>query len=249
MSNIPAVILAGGKGTRFRPLTRYIQKTMIPLGSAQKPILEYAITLLKYHKITDITIVVRYLAEQVKNYFGKGKRFDININYLGDDEEFLSTGNAVYGVLPKIKDDNFVLYYGDIVSTINLTGMIDFHKKNNAVLTMALASSFPVRVGVATVDMINEEGGYVTEFYEKPNLGHPTNMAIYVVNKRIKDIFDGLDMKKSVGFNDVVVPRLLENDHRVFGYICDCFWYDVGSLARYEKLDDEEIDEAFDEML
>ena len=57
MSNIPAVILAGGKGTRFRPLTRYIQKTMIPLGTTQKPILEYVITLLKYHNITDIKIL------------------------------------------------------------------------------------------------------------------------------------------------------------------------------------------------
>ena len=127
--------------------------------------------------------------------------------------------------------------------------MIDFHKKNKSDLTLALAPSFPIRVGVADVEMIDKVGGRVTAFYEKPNLGHPTNMAIYVANKRIKDAFEGLDMTKEVGFNDAVVPKLLKGDYKVMGYVCDCFWYDVGSLARYEKLDDEEIDKAFDFML
>ncbi|MGB9134140.1 MAG: sugar phosphate nucleotidyltransferase, partial [Candidatus Bathyarchaeia archaeon] len=86
MGDAKAIVLCGGEGTRLRPITHYLQKTMIPIGHLQKPLLEYIIRLLKFHGLSDITLLVNYKAEQIQNYFGDGARFDVKVSYVHDSQ-------------------------------------------------------------------------------------------------------------------------------------------------------------------
>ena len=92
---VKGIVLAGGMGTRFRPLTNYVQKCMIPIGDKEKPILEYIIKLYKYHKINDLVLLVGYKFLQIENYFDRGERFGVNLNYIEDKPGWKGSANAL----------------------------------------------------------------------------------------------------------------------------------------------------------
>ena len=177
---VVGVVLCGGKGTRLRPLTYYFQKVMIPVGGKQKPLLEYVVRLLSYHGIRDVVLLVNYKAEQIKNYFDDGKRFGVSIQYVMDDPSLKGTGGAIlnafrHGAISK--DDTFVVYYGDILSNIDLSDMLRFHREKGSVATVGLSRRFTVRVGVADLD----GDGRVRGFVEKPELEISINIGILIL--------------------------------------------------------------------
>jgi mannose-1-phosphate guanylyltransferase len=162
------IILAGGEGRRLRPLSYYFQKCMIPVGSRQKPLLEYIIRLLKYHGIDDISLLVGYKHEQIINYFNSGQRVGVNLTYLPDDPSLKGTGGALLNLFRNGLIEphaTLLVHYGDIISNINLTAMMACHRRRNAIATLALSKGYQLRVGVAEVD-----AGEVTRWTEKPRL-------------------------------------------------------------------------------
>jgi len=231
------LILCGGPGTRLRPITYYFQKALIPIGLKQKPLLEYVVRLLKFHGIVDLAFLVDYKAEQIVNYFDAGARFGVKISYVRDVAKFRGTAGSVLNAFKQggaSINDTLLVYYGDIVTTMNLTRLLDYHRRQKAVATVALASGFTVRVGLADLD----KKGKILGFVEKPELEKPVSIGIMVLEgETLKDIEGLFPKKRGVDLMKDVIPQLIHNGKPVYGYLSDAFWYDVGSMEAYEKLD------------
>jgi len=242
--NLHGIILSGGEGKRFRPITYYFQKCMIPVGSSQRPLLEYVIRLLAYHKLRDITILVGYKYEQVTNYFNGGKRFGVKLNYLRDEPETKGSGAALVSAYKKgliSSDETLLIYYGDILSTVNLTDLLRQHREERAIATLVISHGYQVPVGVAETD-----GKRILKWSEKPVL--PLNVGIGMLaleSSVLSDLVRLTDKKKESDIMGDLVPYLLSGGERVGCYKTDAFWYDVGSVERFEKLDNNLVEESF----
>jgi mannose-1-phosphate guanylyltransferase len=243
MAKAKALVLCGGPGKRLRPITYYFQKTMIPVGLKQRPLLEYVVRLLKYYGIKELTFLVNYKYEQIQNYFDDGSRFDVKISYLHDDPKLKGTGGSILNAyrkgLVKLKDV-LLVYYGDILTNLNVKEMIEYHKKRKALATVALASGFSVRVGLAEVD----DEGRIRGFVEKPVLEKPVSIGVVVLNGKVLEYMEKL-RKEAEEFDLMgnVIPYLIENNEPVYGYLSKAFWYDVGSTEAYEKLNPRMVEE------
>jgi len=249
MSKVKGIVLCGGKGTRLRPLTHYIQKTMVPVGVKQKPLLEYVVRLFHFHGIKDVVFLVNYKAEQIMNYFEDGSRFDVNISYIEDDASSRGTGGAVLTAYNKgavSTSDTLLVYYGDIITNMNLTDLLQYHANKQAWGTVALSLGFKVRVGLADLD----EGGKVLGFTEKPTLEKPVSVGISILRGDVLEEMKRLKGEKyELDLMGEVFPHLLEVGKPVYGYVSKAFWYDVLSTEAYEKLDPQLVEETFKEIL
>ncbi len=239
-----AVVLAGGEGVRLRPLTFYFQKTMVPVGTREKPLLEYVVKLLTYHGFNDIIMLINYRANQIINYFNEGPRFNATFRFVEDTKEMTGTAGALLHARGQLAD-NFIVYYGDILSSVDLTDMWKKHLESKAACTVALARDFPVRVGVAEMGPDGDLKGFV----EKPMLGRPVAVGIFCLNKsavrmieRIREEKIRKGEKVSIDLTGDVIPALISSGEKVKGYLTDSFWYDVGSLERYEKLENSVVE-------
>jgi mannose-1-phosphate guanylyltransferase len=243
MGEVKALILAGGVGKRLRPITYYLQKTMIPVGYSQKPLLEYIIRLMHFHHIDDITLLVNHKARQIKSYFEDGSRFNVKINYIKDSEALKGTGGSVINALKHRafnNDDTILVYYGDILSNFNLKTLIDFHNKKKGAATVALASGFVVRVGLADL----EEDNRIRGFIEKPQLEKPVSIGILVfTGDALMESKVLAEKNETFDLMGDILPHLIRIKKSVYGYVSKAFWYDVGSIEAYEKLDDKKVKE------
>jgi len=248
MGSIKGIVLCGGKGTRLRPLTHYIQKTMVPLGTKQKPLLEYVVSLFRFHNIRNLVFLVNYKSEQIMNYFEDGSRFGVNITYVQDDECSRGTAGAVLTAYNKgavgLEDILFV-YYGDILTNMNLTDILKFHTDNKAWSTVALSSGFKVRVGLANLD----SDGKVLGFVEKPTLEKPVSVGISILEGAVlKEMKQLKGDRHELDLMGEVLPYLISLEKPVYGYVSKAFWYDVLSTEAYEKLEPKQVDETFKEI-
>jgi mannose-1-phosphate guanylyltransferase len=244
LDDIKALVLCGGPGTRLRPITYYFTKALIPIGLKQKPLLEYVVRLLKFHSVQDVAFLVGYKAEQIVNYFDEGSRFGIKLSYVHDVPELKGTAGSVLNAFKQgfvNTKDTLLVYYGDIVTTMNLKKLLDFHRRKKAVATVALASGFTVRVGLADLD----NNGKLLGFEEKPKLEKPVSVGIMVLEgETLKDIEELFPKKRGVDLMRDLVPHLVQRGKPVYGYLSDAFWYDVGSTEAYEKLDHQFIEKS-----
>jgi mannose-1-phosphate guanylyltransferase len=242
------IILAGGEGKRLRPLSYYFQKCMIPLGNQQKPLLEYIVRLMRYYNIEDIALLVGYKHEQIVNYFNSGQRFGVSITYVPDEPSLKGTGGALLNMYHKGligSHDLLLIYYGDIVSDIDLSEMIAQHKDKRAVATLALSKGYQLPVGVAEV-----KGGAVTDWTEKPHLELSIGTGILILNSSALPELGLLSAKYStLDIMTHLIPHLIQKGDLVSAYETDAFWYDVGSTERYEKVDHDLIDKCFARIL
>lgn len=249
MKNVKGLILCGGPGTRLRPITYYFQKALIPIGLRQKPLLEYVVRLLKFHGVVDLAFLVDYKAEQIVNYFDEGSRFGVKISYVRDVAKFKGTAGSVLNAFKEgvvNTTDTLLVYYGDIVTTMNLGKLFDYHRRQGAVATVALASGFTVRVGLADLD----KDGKILGFVEKPELEKPVSIGIMVLEgETLNDIERLFPKKRGVDLMKDVVPHLVQSGKPVYGYLSDAFWYDIGSIEAYEKLDHGFIEKSLSHLL
>ncbi|RLI22118.1 hypothetical protein DRO54_01935 [Candidatus Bathyarchaeota archaeon] len=243
MAKAKALILCGGPGKRLRPITYYFQKTMIPVGLRQRPLLEYVIRLLRYHGIKDLVLLVNYKYEQIQNYFDDGSRFNVKISYLHDDPNLKGTGGSILNAFYKEfinPKDTLLVYYGDILTNLNIREMLEYHKKKKALATIALASGFSVRVGLAEID----DEGRVKGFVEKPVLEKPVSMGILALNGKIFSFIEELAReKREIDLMGDIIPYLIRKNEPIYGYLSKAFWYDVGSTEAYEKLNPRMVEE------
>jgi mannose-1-phosphate guanylyltransferase len=216
---------------------------MIPIGSKQKPLLEYVIRLLKFNKVTDMAFLINYKGEQIQNYFDDGERFGVKISYVNDDPALKGTGGSILnayrqGVIDA--EDKLLVYYGDILTNMNLQEMLSFHTRRKTYATVALASGFTVRVGVAEVD----KEGKIKGFVEKPTLEKPVSIGVLALDGKVLKEMDRLVGKgRELDLMGEVVPHLIRKGKPVYGYLSKSFWYDVGSTEAYEKLSPKLVDD------
>lgn len=246
---VKAAILAGGLGKRLRPLTYYFQKVMIPIGSKQKPLLEYVVKLLKYHGIRDIVMLVGYKHEQIVNYFEDGARFGVNIEYVVDKPGYAGTGGALLHAYKKnvfTGFDNVLVYYGDILTNMDLSSLIRYHVERSADATLAVASKYQIPVGVVEVNETNK----IHSIVEKPWLPIKATMGILVIKTSVLSILEELHKnKEKIDVMADFMPELIRRKLQIYAYVYDGEWYDVGTTERYEKLDNKKIDEMFKKIM
>jgi len=220
------VILAGGKGTRLRPLTYEIPKALVPIHG--KTVTEHLFDLFKKYNIENIIMAVGYMREKIKHYYGNGTRFGINLSYI---EERKPLGTA--GPLRLAKDilrETFIVSNGDELKDISIAEMYSLHKKTNALATIALtAVDDPSAYGVAKLD-----GNKIIKFVEKPKREDaPSNLinaGFYIVEPEVIDIIpEGFAMLEKDVF-----PKLAKAK-KLCGYPFKGQWFDTGTLERYEK--------------
>ena len=240
--HVKAAVLCGGRGERLRPLTDYFQKTMIPLGAKRRPLLEYIIKLLVYRKVREIVLLTGYKAEEIERYFEDGSKLGAEISYSPDPKERSGTANVVTNALitKKVGEcDILIVYYGDIISDLNVTELIKRHRATKADATLVLDDRYTLPVGVAEVN-----NGMVASFQEKPSYKMNVTTGNMAIGGRGLDLI--VRMSKSRTKSDLMtdfVPRLLRSRGRVAAYHTKGFWHDIGTVASYEKLKDEQVDE------
>lgn len=249
MNDVCAAVLCGGVGSRLRPLTYYFQKAMIPIGSKQKPLLEYIILLLRKYSIRDIILLAGYKYRQILNYFGDGGRFNVRVSYVIDRENFKGTGWALLNAYEKGAFDAFehiLVYYGDILSSINIEELLKKHKMLNSNITVAVSRGYMLPVGIAHL-----EGSRIVKFEEKPTIDVPVCIGILVLKKSVfKTILDLSRKYVNVEFDLMkhLIPVVIAKEGEVYAYETDAFWYDVGSTEKYEKLDNSFADKLLEAL-
>jgi len=238
-----ALIVAGGKGTRFHPYTEIIPKPMIPLGNEERPVLEFIVRWLERFGIKDIVMLVNHRWKYIRNYFGNGERFGVRITYSIDEPGgYTNTGGAVYkAYLDGLVDDLALIWYGDILAKIDLNNLLTFHLEKNSEITLVVSRKYSVPVGVAELD----QDGKIKSMVEKPVLNINATIGVGVVQR---SVFEGgiiEKLKKDFDFMGDLVPHAIKMGKRVYGYIYEGDWYDVGSLERYKKINENELESEF----
>lgn len=220
-----AIILCGGEGTRLRPYTYTLPKTMLPVGG--RPLLEYIIEHLKSGGITDIVLSVGHLREKIMNHFGDGKKFGVKIDYFIEDEA-LSTAGSIYPHKGKLKS-TFLVLMGDQITNIDFKKMADAHKKSGAIVTIAAKTIHtPVEYGVIEVSA----KGQISGFKEKPVLENLINTGIYILEPEALEY-----IKPKEDFAKNVFPRILEAGKKLQAYKMEKeYWLDIGRVSDYERV-------------
>ncbi|MFD0691027.1 mannose-1-phosphate guanyltransferase [Actinomadura fibrosa] len=225
-----AVVMAGGEGTRLRPMTANQPKPLLPL--VNRPIMEHVLRLLKRHGFDETVVTVQFLAALIRNYFGDGEELGMSLSYA-TEEIPLGTAGSVKNAQEALRDDRFLVISGDALTDIDLTDMVRFHKRNGALVTIGLKRvPNPLEFGIIIVD----EEGRVQRFLEKPTWGQvfsdTVNTGIYVMEP---EVLDHVAAGEVVDWSGDVFPKLLAEGAPLFGYVADCYWEDVGTHESYLK--------------
>ncbi len=221
-----AVILAGGKGTRLRPLTNNVPKALIDIHG--RTITEHLFDLFKKYSIRDIILSVGYMKEKIIDYFGDGSKFGINLKYI-EEKEPLGTAGPLR-LAKNTLNESFIVSNGDELKKINIPRMFRLHKRKDALITIALTTvDDPSAYGVAKLD-----GSRIIEFVEKPKKEEaPSNLinaGFYLIEPEVIDMIpNGFAM-----FEKDVFPKLAKQG-KVRGFPFSGQWFDTGSMERLKK--------------
>ncbi|WP_055478573.1 sugar phosphate nucleotidyltransferase [Sphaerimonospora mesophila] len=225
-----AVVMAGGEGTRLRPMTANQPKPMLPI--INRPIMEHVLRLLKRHGFTETVVTVQFLAALIRNYFGDGDELGMTLHYA-TEEVPLGTAGSVKNAADRLRDDRFLVISGDALTDIDLTDMLRFHRENRALVTIGLKRvPNPLEFGIIIVD----EDGRIQRFLEKPTWGQvfsdTVNTGIYIMEP---SVLDEIAPGQPVDWSAEVFPKLLDRGSRLFGYVAEGYWEDVGTHESYLK--------------
>ena len=223
-----AVIMAGGFGTRLRPLTCNTPKPMVPLMN--KPMMEHIVALLRTHGITDLIGSLFYQPDAITGYFGDGKSFGVKMDYVRAEADYGTAGsvrNATYGMKERI-----LVISGDVLTDFDLTAALRFHQSKGARATIVLShAKNPLQFGV----VITAHDGKITRFLEKPSWGEvfsdTINTGIYILEP---DVLDLVPYREEYDFSKNLFPLLLRQDVGLYGYVADGYWRDIGNLNEYQ---------------
>jgi mannose-1-phosphate guanylyltransferase/phosphomannomutase len=228
--------MAGGEGTRLRPLTANQPKPMLPLGN--RPLMEHIVGHVRGHGFKDIVVTVQFLASQVRNYFGDGSDMGVDLTYATEPTP-LGTAGSVRNAADRLRD-TFLVISGDALTDIDLEELVDFHRARGALATVALKRvPNPLEFGI----VITTEDGRIERFLEKPHWGQvfsdTINTGIYVLEP---EVFAHIPEGGPADFAADVFPKLLVEGLPLFGYVADAYWEDVGSLAAYQRAHQDILD-------
>ena len=225
-----AVVMAGGEGTRLRPLTSNRPKPLVPI--LNKPIAQHIIEHLKRAGITDIVVTLYYLAEEIQNYFGDGSDLGVNLIYSIEDTP-LGTAGSVKKAEAFLNDDTFVIVSGDALTDLNIEKAVSYHRQKKSEATLILQSvPNPLEFGV----VMTHSDGRIQRFLEKPSWGEvfsdTVNTGMYVLEP---SVFNLMEQGKSYDWSQDIFPQLLEAQRPLYGYTMEEYWTDVGSHDQYRQ--------------
>jgi mannose-1-phosphate guanylyltransferase/phosphomannomutase len=232
-----AVVMAGGEGTRLRPLTSNQPKPMVPIVG--KPCMEHIIELLREHGFDDIIVTVAFLPQAIRSYFGVGESLGVNIEY-SVEESPLGTAGSVRLASDKL-DDTFLVISGDALCDFDLTRLVKFHHKRGAAVTIGLKSvENPLEFGIVVTD----EEGRIERFLEKPSWGQvfsdTINTGVYVLEPAV---LEHVPEDRPFDFSKELFPLLLEMGRPLYGLPMDGYWQDIGNLDQYRQANFDALDE------
>ncbi|HZO90186.1 MAG TPA: mannose-1-phosphate guanyltransferase [Chthonomonadaceae bacterium] len=225
-----AVIMAGGEGTRLRPLTSHRPKPLVP--ALNKPIMEHIVLLLKQHGITDIVVTLHYLADEIEGYFGDGSEWGVNMVYSVEDTP-LGTAGSVKKAEEYLKDDTFLIISGDALTDIDLDKAIAYHREKGSQATIVLSHvPNPLEFGV----VITDDEGHIRRFLEKPSWGEvfsdTVNTGMYLLEP---SILDYMEPEGNYDWSQDIFPRMLAEEKPLYGFVMEDYWCDVGNLQQYRE--------------
>ncbi|MFB2837279.1 sugar phosphate nucleotidyltransferase [Floridanema evergladense] len=225
-----AVLMAGGSGTRLRPLTCDLPKPMVPI--LNRPIAEHIINLLKRHRITEVIATLHYLPDVIRDYFHDGSDFGVQMTYAVEEDQPLGTAGCVKNIA-ELLDKTFLVISGDCITDFDLSAAIHYHKRNQSKATIILTRvPNPIEFGV----VITDEEGHIKRFLEKPSTSEifsdTVNTGIYILEP---EVLDFLPANQESDFSKDLFPLLLDKGIPMYGYIAEGYWCDVGHLDAYRE--------------
>jgi dTDP-glucose pyrophosphorylase len=219
---VSAVVMAGGYGTRLRPLTNEIPKPMLPLGD--KPVVEHTINSLHKNGIRQVYMATHYKAEAFSNHFGDGRAFGVQIDYIQEDKPLGTAG--VLAALPQ-GDDLLLVINGDIITDLSYGAMLRFHRESEAEMTVGVRQyEFSVPYGV-----VEMEGTSIRGLQEKPTHHFFVNAGVYLLERSAAQHVPpgcSFDMPQ-------LIESLLSLGKKVIGFPISEYWLDIGRMSDYEK--------------
>ncbi len=225
-----AVVMAGGEGSRLRPLTLVRPKPMLPV--VNRPVLSHILELLRRHGFTDVVMTLQYLAGQIQDYYGDGKSWGLNIRYV-IEEAPLGTAGSVRNADFLFKDEPILVISGDALTDLDLTAMVEFHRARRSHFTMALTHvPDPLEYGVINVRL----DGRIAQFAEKPSWGGVTsdtvNTGIYIVEPQV---MARMPRNTRLDWSQDIFPGMLARGEPFYGWVGEGYWCDIGTLREYHR--------------
>lgn len=220
--------MAGGEGSRLRPLTTSRPKPLVPI--AGKPVMHHIVDLLRRHGITEVVATLHFLADEIENYFGDGSSAGVAMEYVVEDTP-LGTAGAVKLAQARLHAQRFLVVSGDALTDIDLHELLSAHERSGAVATIALQRvANPLEFGV----VVTGEDGRITRFLEKPSWGEvfsdTINTGIYVLEP---EVFEYMEAGKSYDFAKDIFPFMLRDERALYGHVTAGYWSDIGNLQQY----------------
>lgn len=227
-----AIIIAGGRGERLKPITNKIPKPMIEVNG--KPILFHIINLFKAQGITDFIIALCFLPKVITDYFGDGSKFGVRIKYTYESpSKPLGTAGAV-SFAKDLINDTFIVTYGDILRDLDIKKIIKFHKKNKAFATI---NTYKRESKNTKSLVVADKNNRIIKFIERPkkdilkNKYIWSNSSFYIFEP---EIFLSIPENKQVDFGKDIFPKLVKSDKRIYAFPTESFFIDIGNLEKLE---------------
>ena len=226
-NGMKAVVMAGGEGSRLRPLTSRYPKPLVPVAGT--PVVEHILRLLRDHGITQVILTLQYLGADIRTRLGDGSDFDMEFEYVVEDGP-LGTAGSVRNAA-HLLDDTFLVISGDSLTDIDLTWAIDEHRRRRSEASIVLKSvPNPLEYGV----VVTEADGRVQRFLEKPTWGEVfsdhVNTGMYVVEP---SVLERIKPETAVDWSQDVFPGMLSRQEQLFGLVAEGYWCDIGSIQSY----------------
>ncbi|UCD64356.1 MAG: NTP transferase domain-containing protein, partial [Candidatus Zixiibacteriota bacterium] len=224
------IIMAGGFGTRLRPLTINIPKPMVPVGNL--PMMEHVVGLLAKHGITRVTSLLYFQGDTIRNHFKDGSAFGVHMDYVQPDEDFGTAGAVRYAL--EAADEPVLVISGDLVTDFDLAGAIRWHQEKGAEATILLTRvENPLAYGI----VITDPEGRIVRFLEKPSWGEAfsdtINTGIYLLEPAATEL---IPPRTGFDFSQNLYPLMLSRKMKLYGNIMDGYWRDVGNVGEYRRV-------------
>lgn len=222
-----AVVLAGGKGTRLAPYTRILPKPLMPIGDM--PILEVLLRQMRAAGIDDVTLTVGHLAHLMRTFFMDGQQFGVRIAYSQEERPLGTAGplSLIEGL-----DEPFLVTNGDVLTTLDLPALIDFHRQQGGIATIAVHKrQVKIDLGVVQWNGDHSLSGYI----EKPTYDYTVSMGMYIFEPRVMEF---IPRNQYLDFPDLVL-KMIAAGEKVCGYVFDGYWMDLGRPDDYAQASDD----------
>jgi len=222
-----AIIMAGGFGTRLRPLTINLPKPMVPIANI--PMMEHVVSLLARHNLTDITSLLYFQADKIKDHFGDGSEFGVKMSYAKPDDDYGTAGAVKYAL--EGSDEPVVIISGDLLTDFDLSQAIEWHQEKKSEATLLLTRmENPLAYGI----VITDGDGRIVRFLEKPSWGEAfsdtINTGIYLIEPSAYSL---IPPRTNFDFSQNLFPLMLSKQMGLHGKIMDGYWKDVGNVSEY----------------